>query len=144
MLCALSTTDRSSANDQENAAKVEYLERENETLRKRLQETIATADKVASEAAYKAEIQLAQMDSEVNGLKTDVTKLERKVEGLTKRNKLLEEAAARSTRGLRAGRAVVAVSKRRQSQIREVCLIASLQTTFFLTHSHHTTLPDAN
>lgn len=111
----------SSAQANENAAKLDFLETENATLRNKLQNMITNAGEATAEAAVEAEQQFAQMDTQVNTLRSQVAKLEREVDKLSKRNIFLEEANSRSTRGLRAGRAVVAASKRRRSKMRAVC-----------------------
>jgi hypothetical protein len=105
----------SSAAAQETAAKLAFLEDESARLRQRLDEAAAGAGEAATAAAVEAQEQLAEMDAQANKLKGDVARLEREVDTLAKRNAFLEEANARSTRGLRAGRAVVAVSKRQQA-----------------------------
>ena len=112
--------ESSSASAQETAAKLSFLEEENVRLQKRLEDTEAGADAAAADAAKQTQQQLADMDVQLNAVKGEVAKLERQVTTLTKRNAFLEEANARSTRGLRAGRAVVAVSKRRQAQMRQL------------------------
>ena len=98
----------------------------------------------AEEAAKEAQGQVAELDAEVNKLKGSVAKLEREVERLTTRNKVLEETNARSTRGLRAGRAVVVASKRRQAQMRQVCVSQSLFTSPFYQESFSWSLQTAH